>query len=54
MFTVEKPEEVNQITALYIDSIRQGQAEALSKHGELIKSIKEKGFTRGHYYKGIK
>lgn len=50
--TDEKPDEVYEILNLHRDIIREGQS-AMDRYGDLIASIKAKGFTKGHYYRGV-
>jgi len=51
-FTDETAEEMNGIVNLHRDLIESGK-KALNSHGELIDRLKKRGFTRGHYFRGV-
>ncbi|MEN2775085.1 DUF3656 domain-containing U32 family peptidase [Acetivibrio clariflavus] len=51
-FTDETAEEMNGIVRLHRDLIESGK-KALSSHEELIDRVKKRGFTRGHYFRGV-
>ncbi len=53
LFTTETPLECKTISNIYSDILKLGQAQALEKHRDVIEQIKQKGFTRGHFYRGV-
>ncbi len=48
MFTVEEPDETHKIASLYIDLLKKNGTLATERYTEIVKRIKEKGFTRGY------
>jgi putative protease len=50
--TDEKPELIRELVRLY-RTAADSFDEASSKYSGLIASIKEKGFTKGHLYRGV-
>jgi putative protease len=50
--TDEKPEEIAELVEAYKDIVLNGKV-ALSKYDDLIQKIKNKGFTNGHYFRGV-
>ncbi|MDQ2086351.1 DUF3656 domain-containing protein [Herbivorax sp. ANBcel31] len=51
-FTDEEPSDIKSIVNMYRDIIKNKDS-ALSKNESLIKKIKENGFTKGHFLKGV-
>lgn len=50
--TDEAPDELKEILDMHRDVIRKGTG-ALKKYGDSIEAIKAKGFTKGHYFRGV-
>ncbi|HHW32256.1 MAG TPA: U32 family peptidase [Clostridiaceae bacterium] len=48
----ESIDRINEIVSLYRNII-YGETKDADKFKELIRSIKEQGFTKGHYFKGV-
>ncbi len=53
LFTTETPVACEKITNIYSDILGIGQAQALEKHRDSIDLLKQEGFTRGHFYRGV-
>lgn len=51
-FVDESPSEIEAILRLHGDILRDGGSSVL-KHEKLLKEIKQKGFTKGHYFRGV-
>jgi U32 family peptidase len=51
-FTDERPEEVVELINAYRDVLENGNRR-IDKYGKLIGRIKDKGFTKGHYFRGV-
>lgn len=50
--TDEKAEEVYHLASLFRSAAKDG-VKALKEYGEFIDEVKSKGFTKGHYYRGV-
>ncbi|MCX7708888.1 MAG: DUF3656 domain-containing protein [Clostridia bacterium] len=50
--TDEKNDEIRDIIALHKDILKSGKS-AMDKHRQLIEKIRDKGFTKGHYFRGV-
>ena len=50
--TDESPEEMGEIISLHRDIIENG-IRAVDKYDEVISRMKARGFTKGHYYRGV-
>jgi len=48
----ERPEEVREIVGMHRDIVENG-ADGISRHEKLINRIKARGFTKGHYFRGV-
>lgn len=51
-FTDEKPSEINEIIGAYRDVLESGGSN-VGKYGKLAGRIKDKGFTKGHFFRGV-
>jgi len=51
-FTDEKPSEIYETINMYREIIERGTG-ALSKSAEFVDRIKSRGFTKGHYFRGV-
>lgn len=52
IFTDEEPSQMRKVVNMYRD-ILQNEADALLKYQALIEEIKKKGFTKGHFLRGV-
>lgn len=52
IFTDEEPLKMRNIVSMYRDMV-QNKTDAFSKHQSLIEGIKKKGFTKGHFLRGV-
>lgn len=53
MFTDESPVACREITRLYSSALNAGQVSIIEQCSGFIESLKQQGFTRGHYYRGV-
>lgn len=53
LFTIETPSACIDIANVYIDAALFGQQQAVDMHGDWIEAFKNKGFTRGHFHRGV-
>lgn len=51
-FTHEKPEEVSDIIEMYSRLLEQDER-VLRDYEQVLERIKQEGFTRGHYFRGV-
>ncbi|NLD51097.1 MAG: U32 family peptidase, partial [Clostridiaceae bacterium] len=51
-FVDESPLEIEAILRMHGDILKNGSSSVL-KHEKLLNEIKEKGFTKGHYFRGV-
>lgn len=52
VFTDERPEEIPPIVDMHREVIKNGDS-GIEKYAFLIDEIKSKGFTKGHYFRGV-
>jgi U32 family peptidase len=52
MISDEGTDEIRELVELHKDGLRYG-SEGLGKHKRLAERIKERGFTKGHYFRGV-
>jgi putative protease len=50
--TDEKPEDIYNLINMHKDIIENGEA-AASSYGSLIDKIKDRGFTKGHFFRKV-
>jgi len=48
----ENPQDIIELSQMHYQLLQYG-ADALNEFGKLQQRIKEKGFTRGHYFRGV-
>lgn len=48
----EEPEKIKNLAQMYKYVLRNGEA-VVGKYGGLIDEVKQKGFTKGHYFRGV-
>ncbi|NLY43646.1 MAG: U32 family peptidase [Clostridiaceae bacterium] len=53
LFTIEEPEQCSKIAKIYSCSMERGQDGMLQAYGEDVKTWMDKGYTRGHFYRGV-
>lgn len=52
-FTDEKKEEMVQLINMYAELLEDDTEAVLEKYDSVLEDIKKKGFTKGHYFRGI-
>lgn len=52
-FTDETEKEMVQIINMYSELLEGDTESVIEKYGDTLEEIKKKGFTKGHYYRGI-
>ena len=51
--TDEGFDETAEIVNMHREAVKNGYARAAGKYGSLIERIKSRGFTKGHYFRGV-
>jgi putative protease len=52
VFTDEDPEDITSIVDMHREAIKNGGSD-IKKYAYLIERIKSRGFTKGHYFRGV-
>ncbi|MGE5474851.1 MAG: DUF3656 domain-containing U32 family peptidase [Ignavibacteriales bacterium] len=52
-FTDEKKEEIVELINMYSELLEDDTEMVLEKYDSVLENIKKKGFTKGHYFRGI-